>query len=162
MRRSTPRLAGVALVTIAGLVLVGCSSKSPGSTSSGSASASLSIQPLLQVDSDGKKVESSDSGTPADPAGDGTAKCDATTTIAMAGALTGANAALGINIENGVKLAIKKHNDANADCQVQYKGYDTEGDPAKAPAVATQIINNADVLGLIGPAFSGESCTARA
>ncbi len=157
MRRSTPRLAGVALVTIAGLVLVGCSSKSPGSTSSGSASASLSIQPLLQVDSDGKKVESSDSGTPADPAGDGTAKCDATTTIAMAGALTGANAALGINIENGVKLAIKKHNDANADCQVQYKGYDTEGDPAKAPAVATQIINNADVLGLIGPAFSGET-----
>jgi branched-chain amino acid transport system substrate-binding protein len=156
MRRSTPRLAGVALVTIAGLVLVGCSSKAP-STSSTGTTGGLSIQPLLQVDKDGKEVKAASGGTAATPAGDGKATCAATTTIAMAGALTGPNAALGINISNGAQLAISQHNAANKDCQVQYKGYDTEGDPAKAPAVATQIINNNDVIGLIGPAFSGET-----
>ena len=155
MRRSTPRLAGVALVTIAGLVLVGCSSKTPSSSSS--TTGGLTIQPVLQIDKDGKEVKGGTTGTPADPAGDGKATCDPTVTIAMAGALTGANAALGINIENGIKLAIKQHNDANKDCQVAYKGFDTEGDPAKAPAVATQIINDANVIGLIGPAFSGET-----
>lgn len=156
MRRSTPRLAGVALVTIAGLVLVGCSSKAPSASSTGTAGG-LSIQPLLQVDKDGKQVQASAGGAAATPAGDGKATCASTTTIAMAGALTGPNAALGINISNGAQLAIKQHNAANKDCQVQFKGYDTEGDPAKAPAVATQIINNADVIGLIGPAFSGET-----
>jgi branched-chain amino acid transport system substrate-binding protein len=156
MRRSTPRLAGVALVTIAGLVLVGCSSKAPSATSTGS-SGGLSIQPVMQIDKDGKEVKSQAGGAPATPAGNGNATCDSTVTIAMAGALTGSNAALGINISNGAQLAIKQHNAANKNCQVQYKGFDTEGDPAKAPAVATQIINNANVIGLIGPAFSGET-----
>ena len=72
MRRSTPRLAGVALVTIAGLVLVGCSAKSSGGTSGGGATSassasasaadaggSLTIQPLVQVDSSGKEVTAS-------------------------------------------------------------------------------------------------------
>ena len=40
------------------------------------------------------------------------------TTIAMAGALTGPNAALGINILNGAKVAIDEHNKANPNCQV--------------------------------------------
>lgn len=163
MRGSTPRLAGVALVMTVGLVLTGCSSKETpsggGATDgeTGAGSGELSIQPLLQVDLEGNEVESEAGGTPADPAGDGSAVCDPTVTIAMAGALTGPNAALGINIENGVKLAIAQHNEANADCQVAYRGFDTEGSPDKAPAVATQIVNDANVIGLIGPAFSGET-----
>ena len=52
----------------------------------------------------------------------------------MAGALNGPDAALGINIKNGVQLAIDKHNAANPGCQVQLKPFDTEGDPQKATA----------------------------
>ena len=168
MRRSTPRLAGVALVTIAGLVLVGCSAKSSGGTSGGGAtsassasasaadSGSLSIQPLVQVDSSGKEVTASSSAAPADPAGDGKATCSGVS-IAMMGALTGANAALGQNIVNGVQLAIDEHNAANANCQVQLKKFDTEGAPDKATQVAPSVVSDSSVIGIVGPAFSGES-----
>ncbi|CAL8968178.1 hypothetical protein CELL_00188 [Cellulomonas sp. T2.31MG-18] len=165
MRRSTPRLAGVALVMTAGLVLAGCSSKSTGgggggstsgATGGSSASSSLSIQPLVQVDATGKKVAAAGGSTPADPAGDGSAKCS-NISIGMAGALTGPNAALGTNILNGLKLAVDQHNKANAGCQVTVKQFDTEGDPQKATQVAPQIVSDTSVIGLLGPAFSGET-----
>ena len=93
---------------------------------------------------------------PANPAGDGKATCPPVS-LAMAGALTGPDAALGINIKNGVQLAIDQHNAANPGCQVQLKTFDTEGDPQKATQIAPQIVNDAFTIGLIGPAFSGET-----
>ena len=161
MRRSTPRLAGTALVLVVGLAVAGCSSKSAddsGSSASSTegSSAALSIQPLVQVDQDGAEVKVDSSGTPADPAGDPSAKCDPVT-IAMAGALTGPNAALGINILNGATLAIDAHNAASPDCQVAIKQFDTEGDPQKATQVAPTIVADTSIIGLLGPAFSGET-----
>lgn len=164
MRRSTPRLAGVALVMTAGLVLAGCSSKStgggtsstPGASGGSSASSALSIQPLVQVDASGKTVTAAGGSTAADPAGDGKATCSGIS-IAMAGALTGPNAALGTNILNGLKLAVDQHNKANAGCQVTVKQFDTEGDQQKATQVAPQIVSDTSVIGLLGPAFSGET-----
>lgn len=160
MRRSTPRLAGLAIVVSAGLVLAGCSSKSAGgeTTASGSATAAgaLAITPLVQVDASGKEVKSSGSSAAATPAGKGGAKCSAVS-IAMAGALTGANAALGINILDGLTLAVDEHNAANPDCTVTVKQFDTEGDPQKATQVAPQIVSDTSVIGLLGPAFSGET-----
>ncbi len=93
---------------------------------------------------------------PVDPAGDGKATCPPVS-LAMAGALTGPDAALGINIKNGVQMAVDQHNAANAGCQVQLKTFDTEGDPQKATQVAPQIVDDAFTIGLIGPAFSGET-----
>ena len=160
MRRSTPRLAGMAILVTAGLVLAGCSSKSAGgeTTASGSATAAgaLAITPLVQVDASGKEVKSSGSSAAATPAGKGGAKCSGVS-IAMAGALTGANAALGINILNGLTLAVDEHNAANPDCKVEVKQFDTEGDPQKATQVAPQIVSDTSVIGLLGPAFSGET-----
>ena len=75
----------------------------------------------------------------------------------MAGPLTGANAALGLNILYGANLAIDKHNTANPGCQVQLKPFDTEGDPQKATEVAPQIVDDQYTIGLVGPAFSGET-----
>ena len=75
----------------------------------------------------------------------------------MAGALTGPNAALGINILNGAQLAINQFNAANAGCQITLKQFDTEGDPQKATQVAPQITGDASVIALLGPAFSGET-----
>jgi branched-chain amino acid transport system substrate-binding protein len=169
MRRSTPRLAGVALVTIAGLVLVGCSSKAPSDTPTGAETTAsgeettapeagpLSIQPLAEIDAEGNEAAATDTSNAVDPAGDGTAECADGTSIAMMGALTGGNAALGQNILNGVKLAVDAFNEANAGCQITLKEFDTEGDPQKATQVAPSIVGDASVIGIVGPAFSGES-----
>ena len=48
---------------------------------------------------------------------------------------TGADAALGTNVQDGAKLAVDVHNAANPGCQVQLKTFDTEGDPQKATQV---------------------------
>lgn len=159
-RRTTP---GLAIALAVAVALTACGQKSTddetgaASGSSESASADLAIVPMVQIDPDGVEVESAAGGDAVDPAGDGSATCAATTTIAMAGALTGPNAALGQNILNGAQLALDKHNEANADCQVVLKSFDTEGDPQKATQVAPQIVGDANVLGLLGPAFSGET-----
>jgi branched-chain amino acid transport system substrate-binding protein len=77
--------------------------------------------------------------------------------LAFLGALTGDAGALGQNMVNGIKLALKEHNDKNADCQINVKTFDSQGDPKNAPALATQIINDDTIFGLVGPGFSGES-----
>lgn len=149
----------VAIGAAAALALTGCSDKSTdnGSDTTGTGTAGLSIQPVTQVDLEGKKVAATDPAAAADPAGDGSATCAPGTAIAMAGALTGPDAALGINIVNGAKLAITKHNEANPGCQIELKQFDTEGDPQKATQVIPQIINDRSIVGLVGPAFSGET-----
>ncbi len=159
----------VALTAAAALTLAACGSKQAGDTTTSSstsasssssaetpASGNLTIQPLAAYDLDGKEVNTSNSGTAADPAGKGDAACSGIS-IGMAGALTGANAALGQNILGGVKLALDKHNKANAKCQVELKQFDTEGNPDKASAAAPQIVSDASIIGLVGPAFSGET-----
>ncbi len=80
--------------------------------------------------------------------------------IGYFGALTGSAANLGINIRNGVKLAVDQFNDENADCQVALEEYDSAGDPNQATGLATQAIGDENVIGIVGPAFSGESDTA--
>ena len=110
----------------------------------------------MQIDENGAEVKAAEGAAPADPAGDGKANCPPVS-IAMAGALNGPDAALGINIKNGVQLAIDKHNAANPGCQVQLKPFDTEGDPQKATAIAPQIVDDQYTIGLVGPAFSGET-----
>lgn len=118
--------------------------------------ADLKIVEQVQIDENGAAVKPDEGAVPADPAGDGKANCPPVS-IAMAGALTGADAALGINIKNGVQLAVDKHNAANPGCQVQLKTFDTEGDPQKATQVAPQIVDDASIMGIVGPAFSGET-----
>lgn len=127
------------------------------SAATGGEASGSGIQPLVQIDIDGAEVPAGGGGEAADPAGTGDATCADTTTIAMAGALTGPNAALGLNIVYGAELAVKEHNDANPDCQVKLKRFDTEGDPQKATQVAPQIVSDTNVIGLLGPAFSGET-----
>jgi len=83
-----------------------------------------------------------------------------TVALAFFGALTGDSANLGINERNGAKLAVKQFNAANADCQVQLKQFDSAGDPAQAPQLATAVVQDKDIVGVVGPAFSGESKVA--
>ncbi len=142
--------AGVILLGIAGCT------QSQESSEGESAPAEMKIVEQVQIDGNGGEVKLTAGAAAADPAGDGKAQCPPVS-IAMAGALTGPDAALGINIKNGVQMAIDKHNTANPGCQVQLKPFDTEGDPQKATQIAPQIINDAFTIGLVGPAFSGET-----
>lgn len=136
------------------LALAGCQQSEP--SEGGAAQTELKIVEQVQIDENGKEVPPPAAEAAADPAGDGNAQCPPVS-LAMAGALNGPDAALGINIKNGIQLAVDKHNAANPGCQVQLKTFDTEGDPQKATQIAPQIINDAFTIGLIGPAFSGET-----
>ena len=89
----------------------------------------------------------------------GGAKCDGLA-IGFFGALTGDAANLGVNIEQGAELAVDQFNANNPDCQVEIKKFDTQGSPDQAPALAKQAIDDSSVVGIVGPAFSGESKVA--
>ncbi|OMC31593.1 branched chain amino acid ABC transporter substrate-binding protein [Mycobacterium sp. GA-1841] len=148
--RKALALGGAGMIALA---IAGCNQSAPGGEAS---QTDLKIVEKVQIDENGAEVKAAEGVTPADPAGDGKATCPPVM-IAMMGALNGPDAALGINIKNGVQLAIDKHNAANAGCQVQLKGFDTEGDPQKATGVAPQIVDEAFIIGVVGPAFSGET-----
>lgn len=91
-------------------------------------------------------------------AGDKAAACDLK--IGMFGALTGPNANLGIYIQNGVNLALDDYNAKHPDCKVTLANFDSQGDPTQAPALAKKAIDDKKVVGIVGPAFSGESKAA--
>ncbi|MFE6864265.1 branched-chain amino acid ABC transporter substrate-binding protein [Nocardia sp. NPDC057668] len=155
MTRTRGRVARAVVVgAVAALALAGCSDKS--TDDNGGGTANLSIQPLVQIGPDGKELPKSAGTTAADPAGDGKATC-APLNLAMAGPLTGGNAALGINVLMGVKLALDKHNKVNPNCQVSVKQFDTEGKPQNASGVVPTIVGDQSIVGLIGPTFSGET-----
>ncbi len=96
-------------------------------------------------------------GTTADTTA-GAKKCDQK--IGMFGALTGPNANLGIYIHNGVQLAVDQYNAKNSDCKVTIADFDSQGDPTQAPGLAKKAIDDKTIVGIVGPAFSGESKAA--
>jgi branched-chain amino acid transport system substrate-binding protein len=162
--RATRNVIAVGSTALVVLGMAACSQPAPKDESTGGTSATgdaaaptdLKIVEQVQIDQNGAAVAAEAAAAPADPAGDGKATC-APVTIAMAGALNGPDAALGINIKNGVQMALDKHNAANPGCQIELKSFDTEGDPQKATGIAPQIVDDPGIIGLIGPAFSGET-----
>lgn len=145
-KKVTTSLAAVATLS---LLLSACANQAaPGTDNTAGASGGPNIPAISKVDVPAGAVL---------PAGNGKATCPATTTLAYAGAQTGANAQLGVNIYNGIQLAINQHNAANPNCQVQFKKFDTEGDPNKATGPVTQLVSEPDIIGVVGLPFSGES-----
>jgi branched-chain amino acid transport system substrate-binding protein len=126
----------VAVAAVGAVLLASCSSSSKSSSSSSSAAST---------------------GSTAAAAGSG-GGCSAT--IGFFGALTGSNAALGINERDGEKLAISQFEAANPSCKVTEVDYDSQGDPSQAPALAQKAAEDKTVVALVGPAFSGESKVA--
>ena len=103
--------------------------------------------------SSSKKASTSSGGTSAGANASGALK------MGFFGALTGPNAQLGINIENGEKLAIAQYNATNPKNQVTVDAFDSQGDPSQANNGATKLIGD-KVVAVVGPAFSGESAAA--
>lgn len=79
--------------------------------------------------------------------------------LAFFGPQTGDAAGLGKPIIQGAQLAIDQYN-AKADCDVKYDKIDSQGSPDQAPSLATEAAGNEKIIGIIGPAFSGESAAA--
>lgn len=148
-------------VALGSAVVLGLGSAACGGPQSvpGPPPKNLTIEPQAEIDRDGVAVDSVDGPEPVQPAGDGTAVCPPLS-IAMAGDLRGAGAALALDIKNGIQLAVDQHNAANPACQVQLKPFDTEGDPATAAELAERIVDDVDTIGLVGPVTSEEALTA--
>jgi len=88
-------------------------------------------------------------------------KCDKPiASIALQFAETGNDANLAAPMLKGAQLAVENFNGLNPDACVSLKTFDTQGDPAKTPAVAQAIVDDATIVGLVGPGFSDESKAA--
>ena len=108
--------------------------------------ALLAVSSLLLVACGGDDDEETTSGQGA----------ETSATIGFVGALTGDNANLGINIRDGMKVAIDEEN-AKGGTKINLKEFDTSGDAARASTIKDQFINDQSVIGIVGPAFSGET-----
>jgi branched-chain amino acid transport system substrate-binding protein len=80
--------------------------------------------------------------------------------IAIFGPLSGDSADLGRNIHDGADLAVHQFNETRPDCQVKLVDFDSQADSKRAPAIAQQVVADPQIIGVIGPAFSGESQAA--
>lgn len=149
-----------AVILLTVLALVGCGVKS--NTPNGS--SRLELVPVASV-SGGRisPLKPGEAPVPmvskdraADPAGNGEATC-VPKSIAVAGPMSGPDAAWGRSIRSAVRFAIHRHNEKNRRCQVIQKNFDTEADPQKATQVIPSIVNDESIVGMIGPLFSGEN-----
>jgi branched-chain amino acid transport system substrate-binding protein len=79
--------------------------------------------------------------------------------IGLMGDLTGENAGIVIPIRNAAQLAFDDYNATNPATKIKMIPYDSQAKPEQATALATQAIKQDKIVGLIGPAFSGESAS---
>lgn len=81
-------------------------------------------------------------------------------TIGFMGDLTGEASAIVIPPRNGAKLAIDEYNATDPDVKIKFKEYDSQAKEDQAVNLARQATTDDKIVGLIGPAFSGESKAA--
>ncbi|WP_447003478.1 branched-chain amino acid ABC transporter substrate-binding protein [Saccharothrix isguenensis] len=77
--------------------------------------------------------------------------------IGFMGDLTGENSAIVIPPRNGAKMAIDEYNATNPKVKIELVPYDSQGKPDQATSLITKAVTQDKIVGLIGPAFSGES-----
>ncbi len=148
------RIAGASAAAALALTACGSSSKGgSGSSGGGSSSSGSSSSGGLGGGASSSSGGLGGGGASTASGGGGAAKAYK---IAFEGPLSGPNAQLGINEEQGAQLAV---NQANATGKLPFKltlfKSDDQGDPAKAPAAATAVQQDPTILGMIGPSFSG-------
>ena len=80
-----------------------------------------------------------------------------TVAIGFVGPLTGDNANLGINIRDGMRVAVEEWNEKSTKYTYEIKEFDTQGLPDQAPGQAARYIPDESIIGIVGPTFSGET-----
>lgn len=78
-----------------------------------------------------------------------------TFTIGYQGPLSGGEASTGTDEQNAVKYAIKLWEAKNKGFKIKLVSIDDQGDPAVAGTVAPGVASNKNILGVVGPAYSG-------
>ncbi|MGQ0573459.1 MAG: branched-chain amino acid ABC transporter substrate-binding protein [Pseudonocardia sp.] len=77
--------------------------------------------------------------------------------IGFMGDLTGENSGIVIPPFNGATLAVDEYNATNPAVRVELVRYDSQGSADQAVPLIQQAIQQDKIVGLVGPAFSGES-----
>ena len=96
-----------------------------------------------------------DDGDGGDGAGDGQKE---TVKIAFFGATTGELSALVVPGLQGARMRFQEAMDADEiPVDVEVVDFDTQADPAVAAPLVEEVVNDEEFVGVIGPAFSGES-----
>jgi branched-chain amino acid transport system substrate-binding protein len=95
--------------------------------------------------------------TSSSASGGSSSDCTSGQKLGYLGATTGDYGALGQNMVGGIKLALDDYNKTHSDCTVDVEVFDSQGDPDKATPLATEIVGDESIIGLVGPGFSGES-----
>jgi branched-chain amino acid transport system substrate-binding protein len=80
-----------------------------------------------------------------------------TVKLGFMGDLTGENSGIVIPPRNGAQMAIDEYNATSPATKIELVPYDSQGAGEQATGLAQQAINTDKIVGLIGPAFSGES-----
>ncbi|MDX2646973.1 branched-chain amino acid ABC transporter substrate-binding protein [Streptomyces sp. NPDC001902] len=84
-----------------------------------------------------------------------------TFSIGFQGPLSGDNSALGINEDNGLKLAVEEANKkGDLPFTLKVVDGDDQGLPDQSPAAAQKLIGDTSVVAVVGPAFSGPTKAA--
>jgi branched-chain amino acid transport system substrate-binding protein len=89
--------------------------------------------------------------------GGGGSNQPASVKIGFMGDLTGENSGIVIPPRNGAQMAIDEYNATSPKTKIQLVPYDSQGQPDQASSLAQQAVKTDKIVGLIGPAFSGES-----
>jgi branched-chain amino acid transport system substrate-binding protein len=93
--------------------------------------------------------------------GNGSSSSGKSFSIGYQGPLSGGNAALGINMNNGVKLALEQANTAKTlPYTLNIVSADDQGSADGSPPAAQKEIGDSSVIAVVGPAFSGASDAA--
>jgi branched-chain amino acid transport system substrate-binding protein len=83
---------------------------------------------------------------------------DCTWVIGTMGALSGDFATIGQPIFQGIEYAVNEINDkGNLACQLELVDEDSQGNPDQAPALAQSLVENEELVAIVGPYFSGET-----
>jgi branched-chain amino acid transport system substrate-binding protein len=78
--------------------------------------------------------------------------------IGTMGALSGDNATIGQPIFQGIEYAVEELNAAGElPCTLELVDEDSQGDPAQAPPLAQSLVENEELVAIVGPYFSGET-----
>jgi len=77
--------------------------------------------------------------------------------IGFMGDLTGGDSGIVIPPNNGAKMAIDEYNATNPKTKIELVNYDSQAKTEQATALVQKAITSDKIVGLIGPAFSGES-----
>ena len=153
-RRGARTALALCMATLTASCLAGCADAGKRPSPTG-----LRVVQQVQLDRDGNSVEPVADRNAVDPSGNGKAVCPPLS-IAMTGPLSGPASTVGANVNNGMQLAVDKHNHANRGCQIQLKTFDTHGDPTEAGAIAQTIREDAFTVGLVGGATSPDEASA--